>query len=43
MLVTRDGVNARVLAGAAFYLALAVVGGVAIARRVEAIRSAPQV
>ena len=43
MLATRDGVSARVLAGAAFYLALAVVGGVAIARRVEAIRSAPQV
>lgn len=43
MLATRDGLTARVLAGAALYLALAVLGGVAIARRVEAIRSAPQV
>jgi hypothetical protein len=43
MLATRDGVTARVLIGAAFYLAVAGAGGVAIARRVEAIRSAPQV
>jgi hypothetical protein len=42
-LATRDGVSPRVLAGAAFYLALAVVGGVAISQRVEAIRGIPQV
>lgn len=42
MLAVRDGLGSRVLLGIAFYGALAAAAGVGIARRVEAIRAAPQ-
>lgn len=40
MLAVRDGVGGRVAAAALFYVALAVVAGMGIARRVQAIRAA---